>query len=265
MLKEFLDRVVELGAKGSLARVFKCDAEPPHIYYLENSDGHVSRVCAEATPRAHSASDLSAIVQFAVLANVEGNPEIWYSRERVQVFWDANARRDKVFLPMGLSQQVRLLLELQRPPHRNFGQKDFVKLLRISLNGAAGPGLINAVRQVKFRVDSQGASEVQHGKSSIGKQLRAELTGEGTIPDEVTLEVPVFEGYLAWKLFQVRCAIEIDAGNESFQLIPFPGEVERAIRQAEECLGQLLRDRLTEAQDLQGPTEDDIPVLYGTP
>lgn len=268
MLKELIDRVVELGVQASTARVLPCDREPSHIYWLEGSDGKLTRIEAEPVPRKSRASDLSAIVGFALDHHVPPQTvEIWYSRTSVVVYLDSLTRRDLVQLTLTISSQIKLLAELEAN-RRALDQKQFVNLLRINLNRCVTPTLLQSVRLVKFRQEANSGGEIQHGKASIGKSLEAELRGAQTVPEEVTVCVPVFEGFLAHRTFEVECAVDIDAAAERFSLIPYPGSVEGAIRAAEAAIGNQLLEMLGSAwvpPEDEPEAELDIPVLYGSP
>jgi hypothetical protein len=138
-----------------------------------------------------------------------------------------------------------------------FDQKAFIKLLRIDLAGCLGPAgnLLDVVRQVKFKQHQSGEGVIQHGKASVGRAIQSELTGAGTIPEEATLDVPVFAGPLARRRYRVDCAIEVDPATEKFQLIPFPGAVEAAICAAEKEVGV----------DLETAVASEAAIYYGTP
>lgn len=264
MLAELFDKVVEQAEEANFPKVIKPEGEPDHVYYLFTAQGVGTRHEAEPKPRNHTAGDITTLVRFVDAYTVSGDEtaqaELWFSRSKVVCHIDTDTRRDKVTLPLIPSKQIQLLGALEASP-KAMDQKKFLAFLRIDLANAAGAALTNAVRHLKFRSSAEGSSSVTHGKASIGKSLEAQLTGEGTIPEEVYIHVPVFAGYMGQRSFVVSCALEIDADAQLFSLIPFPGETERAIREGEAFVGDTLHGALADA----GIGDDRVEVLYGTP
>lgn len=268
MLKELFDAVVLQTTKAMRPTVVHADAEPNHVYLLAHADGKVEQREALPEPRAHRAGDLSAIIEMvheltrrSEESVSDTNLVVWYSREAVVLLLDDATRRDRLTLPLTLHPQLLALQQLEQSKQQ-FDQKGFVSLLRIQFAGCLGPAgnLIEIVRQVKFKQHQDGHGVVQHGKASIGRSIQSELTGAGTIPEQTTLDVPVFAGPLAARRYAIECAIEVDPASERFQLIPFPGAVEAAICAAEAQLGADLRDATR-----RNTEEDEAAVYYGMP
>ena len=78
----------------------------------------------------------------------------------------------------------------------------------------------------------------------IGAQ---QITGTDALPEYVILEVPVFTNPALAQLFPVECALEPDAGTQTFKLIPLPNEIERAIGDGERMIAQMLAASMGEA------------------
>jgi hypothetical protein len=79
----------------------------------------------------------------------------------------------------------------------------------------------------KFSSAADGAGSIQHSRESIGRSINAAVTGEAALPEDVWLTVPVFENHP----FRARiaCALEIMPQDQTFQLLPFPLEVQQAM------------------------------------
>lgn len=258
MLKELVDYLFQLGRQSETLKVSHPEAEPSHVYYILDPHGMHHRVEADPKPRAHQASDLSAIIGFAVDCE-DGKPEIWYSRKEVRVLLQRAKRRDYVTLPLRYSPQLLSLQSLEKGAAILFSQKDFIRLLRVCLAGCVPPALIDALRQIKFRINQTGESEVRHTKASIGRSLEAELQGSGTIPEEIRLTVPIFDGFLVQQPRFVTCAIEVDPQAEKFSLTPLPGQIEAAIGEVEHSIGELLREGVAE----NSADSTRITISYG--
>ena len=133
-------------------------------------------------------------------------------------------------------------------------QKETIATIRLQFRGCAPGNLADLFRQVKFNVNQSGESELQKNKVSVGKSTLAEFHGLQNIPDEVAFTVPVFDGKFECRE-TVMVAIEPDPQTQTFQLIPFPGEIEAALQRAEHRLGMALREQMPEG----------VPVIFGAP
>lgn len=257
MLVEFLDRVVALADERRRPQVLKPEQEPEHVYLLTTPNGGVQRHRAEPKPRRHLASSLGSLADVA--NTMRSSPACaWYSRKEVVLLLDDTDRRDSVSLALTLSYPLRALQGLETNRTLWFSQKDFINFLRIDLAGCLGAAgnLLAIVRQLKFRQLAQSAGDIQHGKASLGKAIEAELTGAGSLPEQVVLHVPVFLNLLL-PTQPVLCALDIDPTNEKLALIPLPGTLEQALRGAESAIAEQLAVHLAE-HDMES-----VPVYYG--
>ncbi len=271
----FLEALTKLAQKAAEPKVFNLPHEPEHRYAVRTPEGELDFREAEPEPRNHTALDLSALVEFAVdftnthaeVVKGEAVPanivELWFSRHGVTLHLDSTTRRDVVRLKLEESPQLKTLRALENA-RQGVTQKEFIKLLRISLPGALPESMLNAVRNLKFKLNSEGESAVAHNKVSVGKAIQAQLDGSDVIPEEATAWVPIWTGFLQELPYGVRCAVDIDPQAQTFSLIPLPGEIERVVRDAEKKLGRLLAEAVAdEASDPK--IVDLIPVLYGVP
>lgn len=258
MLKEFLEALSKQAVAAAQQEVVTVPAEPRHSYYLRDKDGVLQWRSATPEPRNHHVRDLPTLVQYAKRDPDQG--VLWYSRDQV-VFLANNAeRRDKVTLPLVLSPQI---VALQRRlvdsagSAVSFDQRTLILMLRTTFHGCLGhcPDLIEALRRVKFEAGQTVDATVGHGKASLGRQARAEVTGAGYLPEYFTLDVPIFESGFQFRE-KVDLAFEPIPENGRFQLIPLPGQVEEAIIAAERAIGEQLTALLSETE---------VPCFYGTP
>jgi hypothetical protein len=280
MDKTTLDYLVNLGREANRVTFSPIPGGPSHVTMKVEPDGSCETITAEPLTRSHTAASLQAVVDFAkrfseditiVSEHSDGKiveegrikctASVWYNRDGVTCLIDDQTRRDHVRLPLKLSPQIVALqsLEAIRKPMK---QAEFVLFLRTVLHdclSSAGE-LLTVVRQLKFRVESAGQSEVQHGKSSIGRALTAELTGSRAIPEYVSLLTPIFANATLQYYGTIQCALEPDAHTETFTLIPLPLQIETAISRAEEQLGQRLSGQLEKQIE-----DGSVKLYYGTP
>ena len=238
MLKEALDFLTDQATKARGARVVQVP-EPKHKYIVEAADGELEWHESDPEPRNHKARDLSAILAFAE-ANAES--KIWYSRSGVVCVVDDKTRRDKVTLALSPSPQVEALrkMEQSREP---IEQADLVLLLRTTFAGSVSPpNFLSIIKTLKFNRQEDGETEIDHGKASLGKNIKLGLTSGEKIPEEITFTVPIFANAF-FMMSPVRAAVHIDAAEETFTIIPLPLEIERAVIKAETMICTDIGDR----------------------
>lgn len=237
-------------------KIVKAESEPPHVYYRQNIDVSLTKVYAEPIPRSHRAISLAAIIEKA--KDGLDAPEIWYSRHGVTLFIDGGDRRDRVMLELPLSEQILKLQEWARL-RPAMQQSHLIKELRITFRDSLSTAgqIVDILRKVRFNATQAADITIQHGKTSLGKALTAEVTATKDLPEYLKLWVPVF-AVGAFRNIRgiVECALEPDPQSTTFQLIPLPGQIEAAVTAAEEDLGAQLREALKDVA---------VGIYYGCP
>lgn len=205
------------------------------------------------TPRNHKALDLSAIIEFAEIDPKKS--AVWYSRSGVVCLTDDGTRRDKVSLSLDYSPQLKLLQRWEASAVCQ-SQRAILLDLRTTLAGCEfdeeSKLLMPSIQCVTFTKNSEGTAEVKPGKASIGKKLTEQATGATPIPLYVTFNVPIFATAFNFT-GTVRCAVDVDAGDEKFRLIPLPLQIETAIAGVEGLIMGSLK------------SGTKAPVRYGSP
>jgi len=256
MIAEAIEKITELAHDAEKPQAYTPPGEPAHVYYLEGK-----RQIAAPAPRQHKAADLQAVVAFA-LRTVEQEPElpdvrvaalgqpatcctVWYDRTQVTCLLDDATRRDRVTLKLELSPQFTELAALDGK-RRSWKQPDLILWLRVNFSKALDlhPELLKALRSLRWQTSSDGSGVIAHGKASLGKSIQAELSGAELIPETVTFNVPVFHGCMPGLWGLVPCVLDINAKDETIALIPLAGAIEKALRDAEERLGEMLKGML---------------------
>lgn len=254
MLKEFVEAISAQAVKAASLKIVAVAPEPSHVYYTQDADGTATMHEAQPVPRAHVALSLQAVVAFA---KANDDAAIWYSRDKVVCLLDDSTRRDCVVLLLSFSSQLKLLNELEKT-RKPYKQADFIKLLRINLGNCMtnNGNLLDNIRRLKWESGQAVNTNIGHGKASIGRSIQAEVTGEAPIPDYALVTAPIWDNGFTYAA-NVKCALEVDAPTESFQLIPLPQEIEAAVVSGEE---RILRD----LQALLGEGST-TPLYYGSP
>lgn len=260
MLTEALQQLATQAVKAASPKVLTPEAEPKHHYAIVDPATGIKWFDAAPKPRGHASLSLEPIVVFATREDAV-KPEIWYSRSGVTVFTKGEERRDQVALELKFSPQLETLAAWYRS-RTPLSQQVLVSTLRTTFArclGRAGD-FLNIIRKVTFVNNAAGTGTIQHGKASIGRQIEQEVGGAAPIPENITFEVPVWDAHFR-RIEPIDCAIEIDAANATFSIIPLPQSIEDAIANAEAALGDALVGLLQ--RDDGGGAK--VPIYYGRP
>lgn len=203
--------------------------------FVRQSDGTFAILQAEPGKRDHQAQDLFTVVAFALREPLKS--AIWYSASEVVALLDDADRRDTVTMHLAFSPQW-LWLASQDANAKQLDQRTLIYTLRTLLrdNLALAGDLVAVLRQINFAVGQAGESNVQRGKSSVGKTVKAEIQGVGELPEYVTLQVPVWTGPLAKIRVRVDLVLEPDEQTQTFKFAPLPGQMDKALVEALETL-----------------------------
>ena len=249
-------------AAGGDNRIVKLPGEPPGVYGVLTEDGSIEKRFATRKPRQHRLLSISevagAIEHYSSIVEGANTPIVWYSPEMVKVVInDASTLPlvDCLFVPLTQfhTDQWTRICGL----HENqFGQKSFINLLRHELwdcIGESGAALVKQVRALDWSRSDHTRSQMEKGRASYGKDIEAEVRSQhgGDLPDDLTLSVRIYSDPALQVRRSIRCAIEADPVSQTFTLIPYAGEIERA-----------LDDEMT---TISGILEADLecPILYG--
>jgi hypothetical protein len=257
VILDALKYLVGLGRAEAPAIIHPAGAEPSHVYYIRDGVG-LKKVEAEPPPCCRQPASIAALVEMVKDAVAAESPAtVFYGFDQVTALLGEDGR-DRVQMKLQPSDPyTRLCAWKSNMPALT--QADLLRELRITFRDCLAPAgnLVELLRRVKFDVTSAGQAEVGHGKSSLGKQLTAELTGTGTLPEYVTLLIPIYANpCLRSVRSRVECAIEIDPHTQTFKLIPMPGQLQDAAEFAAGEIGRQLREGLKDA---------DAPVYHGIP
>lgn len=254
MLKEALEYTVGLGKK-STEKIVKTDAEPAHIYFIRGEDGTLEKKEASPFPVAHKAYSLQAIVEKAKEAKAA---EVWYSPTNVVCVFGEDVKRDRITLDITLSEPLLALIQLKKT-NQALTQPEIIRLMRTTFRDSLSQAgsLVEVLRKVNFKATAESEGVVGHGKSSLGKSIVNEVTGLGVIPEYVKFNFVIYANACFRSIRgTVECALEPDASNATFRIIPMPGEIEKATDAALADVAEMLEGLLG---------TDGVKILHGTP
>jgi hypothetical protein len=97
---------------------------------------------------------------------------------------------------------------------RDFTHKQLIRALRTTLADFVDSSTLNNLRALDLSVSETGTSVVRNGDAGMGRAVVQQVrqqNGQGTVPDEITLSVPVYDmtGVRADR-YPVRIIVEVD-------------------------------------------------------
>lgn len=257
-----IEKVFEYGKK-SKPRIVKADGEPDFVYYTIDESGTMKKEYAEPRPEQNNAGSIATLLEIAKRKKEDekSDVEIWLSPSGIVLVYGAGFggdRRSRTCLDVTFSSQIKRLDQLEKNQN-SFDQGSLIKLLRIDLANSIDPAVIESLRRVKFKAAQDHESEIQHGKTSIGKAISSEITGTGVLPPFVDLSIPIFSTPIFSRYRgRIAAALEPNASTSTFQLIPLPGEVQALVHHGEKCI----RAEIEEQMVSMGFT---LPIYSGVP
>lgn len=217
---------------------------PGGLKAVVDSHGEVTSLHApRRSYRAHSISGLVSMLHDLSESEDAGNIRVFVSDRTVTALLDEDGDRiETIVLDLCRTRGFDRL--------SNYGtaffkldQSELDWILRSEFPSAVDPStFVNALRKLKFARNSEGTSEVTHGRESMGVQVDQKVSGlsKGDLPEEITLSTTVFEMLAAddelEEPFQVKCAVRINVEERTFTIRPLEGELKRAEREATEWI-----------------------------
>lgn len=244
MLKEAIDRIAELGTAASGIEVVSLH----HRTKLIREGSNFREVEIGPEPRCdtvESVDDMGLLIE-----KVGTNAIAYVGTTKIIAVLDADKRDDRVIMPLEKSPAICALLELSS----GVTQKQLIQSLREPLADCCEPKFLAIIRRLDFSRKSDGRSDVQHGRESLGRSVEAAIqSSEGDIPETVAFELPWLTSRDLPTLMTIKCAVSMDVVNERI-----------ALRPVGDCLeSEIFRVR----QQIAGRIADavDVPVVLGEP
>jgi hypothetical protein len=262
MISEALAFIAGLATKAE--HPVKLESSPRTLRYAIG--GTISEHDKAPEPRRHVVDTLEQIIslanRFRDEAAAEGDdtdlsPVVWYDAEQVVlVIDDAGHRLETARLTLATSDVFYRLNSLDED-RQTFNHKQFMRLLRVDLAGTLAPSvLLEKLKNLRIENGQVASSRIGRADESMGRTINAKVASEaGEIPEVVTLGVPVYSTPGETERLGISCAVEIDPGMGTFELIPLPDEIERVRQIAVESIGERLKAGL----------HDGIPCYQGKP
>lgn len=253
MLAEFLDKVFELTGRAQGIELAQHPDLPDVVFRRVGTN--VTEHEVPPPRRHHTLEGVQDIIRAVVRATEEGEPEVYHDDTAVRVLLDREDRRDTLDMPLHVSERFRTLEALAKAP-RAMSPAAAVKFLRFELQGTGIDAVVAGLRRIDFTRSGSGASNVQHGRESLGRSVEAAVQQADQVPEEFVVETPLYTNPgLRQVTVRVRVGVYLDPGNESIEVRTLADEVAFARNAAQEALGGALREAF----------DGDVPVYHGRP
>lgn len=244
MIKDALEYLSKLAGRASEPKLLDSSHGRRHVYVIGEA---IHDVQVPPRPRQHSVGDLADLIALAERFSAEGTdgtPVVWYGPTGVVLVVDDQGHRlETATLRLAVSSVFAKVVELaSRPSGVPYDHKPFLRLLRVELAGAMpSTELYDRVKRVAFENGQTVRADVSRNKSeSLGREITSKVSGEGEVPEEVTLMVPVYSTPGETDRYALRCAVEVDPAEGRFRLVPLPDEIERVRSLAVASIGRRL-------------------------
>jgi hypothetical protein len=217
-------------------------------------DGTAVEVEIPPMPRAHR---VNTIGDFAVAVQRwrKERSVVFHNEDGAVFLVDDASRLDTVLLPLPITEVWQQILELDK---QTYDQRSFLRLLRHDLAGVIPPTLVSAIQKIEVVTSGNQRSEIQPGRERGTREFAADLAASGSIPEQVTCEVPVYRLPGLDYPVPIRFSLEytLPPGPVTFLFRPLPDEAERCLLGLQSELHRML---------VEAFAEQPIDVLYGSP
>lgn len=239
MIDAGINAIVDLARKAG-SQVLECKQEPEGTYYLRQGDGNLVKTKADVTPRRHQVHDLATAIDIA--NRFKDSASVWHCFDGVTVLIDDDLRNESARLTLKPSKQLETLTKFDGDGWKSYAmtQQELILLLRTTFaKCGASAGLLAVIRKLRFRSAVESSGDIKHTRSSVGKQVEQQVTGDTDLPETVVFDIPVYEsGFHV--LAKIELAIELNLAGERFHLIPLPGQIAASRETANSAMGEVL-------------------------
>lgn len=234
MTKEALQLLQDTAQKAQTAKIVKIDGNPDVV--LIDQGGSYTAHELPPKHRNHTVSDLDSLLELA--DRCTGKGVLWHSEEAVVLVFDDAVRRDFATVPLKFSTAYKALRDLGNGAVVT--QKDFIRLLKVTFADCVPPDLLPSVRTLNFSKSESGNSDLQHGKSTLGRAVESSVTGATAIPESFTVSTNVYANVLQDLTVSVRVAIDIDMEEHYFRLSVLGDDLTTTMLETQEHLSEAL-------------------------
>lgn len=212
-------------------------------------------------PRKHKVETIESlsVAVNTYASNLEQNAAVWVTLDKAVAILDDDSkshRCDQVLLPV---QPAPYFAVLEKCSATWMSQKELIDVLRHDLAGTEidPADTLPILRNLKFATQSETTGAYTADSSRLGKQVAAQVTGESSLPEVVSIEFHPYPAISAEVnvAVVVFCTLFADPEKGKLKLAPQPGQLEAARTKATLAL----------RETVQKAVGEDVPVFVGSP
>ena len=261
MLQQALSYLIDLGRING--NQFEFEERGDGRFVVKNSLTGEARIVDTTLPTFGSLASVSDLIAMAAFfkQSLEVNDPcgVFVSADKVVLQLSGSDHpKNKYVLPLRVNPAVAILKGV-----RNYSHKQLMKTLRVELAATTiSPKDFKAVvSALKFETTSGQNSSVKKGDESIGKAVRAKVTGEGDISEDIIVTFAVYPDIEETGINTYRsilCSVIIEPLDGIISIIPQPGQIEQALISCQKSIANVIR------KELEKFPGDSIQVFCGT-
>lgn len=199
-------------------------------------DGSIEMRARLPQPRNVTLSTVESVADFYTHASENldfDEASIWFAKDEIVIVLDdgdREVRRNSAICTLETTEEWDSLL---LAGENWYPQKQFVRMLRNTFGPCATDSsrrLLQTARIIAFNQSVAGHGKVELGRESLGRDIEAEVRSEaGDIPEEITLNVRIFTDPYTTARHEIRCLVDVNAREGTFNLAPLEGDLNDAL------------------------------------
>lgn len=225
MLKEAIDRIVNLGQSALMPTIINVPGSPPHVQWYTDGDGQLKRLDVPPPSRFVRLSrldDLIALGQEHFDAEVGGQKRMtcFYNREQVRLVWDHANGREGARMSLVLTDEYKFFLDAFGSPLMDV--KSLRHALRFKLRKTFdSPDLVAQVSSLDFATAARQSAAADRGKESFSRDVQQAVMDDTKLPHEhQTFNVRAFSNPDLDMRFPIECILDPDPASARWMLKP---------------------------------------------
>lgn len=252
MLAEFLREVVGLAGKAKSVE-FHTNPSLPRTVFVRHGD-ELKELPVPAAQRSHKLADFDSLVEAITDDKIASDPEVYVAQDSIVALLDRSDRRARVSVALATSHRFNVCEKLETPARLT--PKDAVRLLKLELHGGTHDPVTQALSRIDFKRAVGAASDLAHGRETLGRSVEASVQQAKDIPEQFTVAIPIWttQGFQQY-VQHVTFGLYLDLEGQVVELRVLSDECEAARNRALQQVAADLRKSLAGA----------APVFLGVP
>lgn len=247
MISEAIETIKDLAIRSKDVEIIPIDKNNPStVYVYKYADGSITEYTTATPPRSHRLTTIPSFAAAFASYGSKASSVFVCLTDVVAVLDDEAYRQSRLTLPVAPSPVFQTVANMTGPA----SQKQLLGILRHDLRPCdiAPDTLEVAVANLRWEFHDVTESAIGTVKSTMGRNVNAEVKGEGAIPLEITITFHPFPALAEQieTLVSVDCSVSIDAEAKAITVRALPGQIDLAKAAAVEslraCIAKAIND-----------------------